>query len=1029
MPLRLITAQDPEALLRAAADGFLAPAHASGSDPFPSVPYLLALRQGGLRDDLIGIAARAGVSGWFNPPLCIFHELSSWLGVADRVVLGEYERAVLLARILRETGSRVFKHLPRPDVFVDAVDVLFGELLSNGVTPDGFREALEQRADRDDFERNRDADLCRAYEAYLRLLTELGKADGRDEWQYCAAEIAAGRAKLAEALGGRREIRIFGLADLRRGWRKLLDALAASPAIDRVVVYSSTAELDVGVTAEPLVTDAAKALQPQLVSAPDVEREHDEIARRIRKLIDDGASPASIAIVTRKARPHVDYAVAALNRVGVPAMARQRFALNDIPAVRAIRTLFKGASEEWTRAALIEIARQPYIHCPIDPRVINHIGFRRMVKGLDKWEVALRRLEADAREHEKRIAEGSDDAEEHGRPAPPAAMVTATREALSAFARKAHAVDGERTMIDWLAWLSVALTRDTFKIRENAHRLAAKRFDIIRRDLAALDGVSNIVQQWRNALTAPEIAGTSAEEVLVSPSRFHEELTAFLSGDAAIWTPAVHGVQVLEGSAAAYRCFDHVFVVGMQAGAFPALAPQSPILDDAERVALASAGLPIDTRVVWDAREKELFRVLTASARRSLTLSYARLDNTGREVVRSSFVEALTDVAACVESEIPTSAVVIDGTPLYASAAALDQAVHGATMERIRATKALSRYNGKIESEPLREWLAGEFGNDKLWSPTQLEEFAKCPWAYYAKRVLRLEKLEDPDEDMDPATRGTVLHLALRRFFESAKTHVRGPVFLLESDWEWAEPALNNALDTALEENSWKWLGHPVLELAHRAELWRILRGFIQWEMEQHHDMTDPACRKKKEPNMVRMGADEHELAFDNMVFERDGVRIRYRGSIDRVDVSVDDRAPDRRFIAAIDYKSSKYSTPGGGEKKAWADGVVLQVPLYAHALATLRPGHEIARVEYQTLKSPGRVHSLELFTISKKTRQVEVDDGAESGLQGALDHAIGHVRRARAGEFPVGPPPSCNCPPWCHGRDICRVPGGPRGQ
>src|SRR6185437_5207827 len=111
------------------------------------------------------------------------------------------------------------------------------------------------------------------------------------------------------------------------GWRTLLDALAASPAVDRVIVYSTTASLDLGVPAEHLpgtpegfVSIAAELfrdhstarellLQPQLLSAPDVEREHDEIARRVRALIDGGAAPNRIAIVSRKARPHVDYAV------------------------------------------------------------------------------------------------------------------------------------------------------------------------------------------------------------------------------------------------------------------------------------------------------------------------------------------------------------------------------------------------------------------------------------------------------------------------------------------------------------------------------------------------------------------------------------------------------------------------------------------------------------------------------------------------------------------------------------------------
>lgn len=1045
MPLRLVTSTDPALLLRAAGDGFLVRRSATPSDPFPTVLYLLALRQGGLRDDLLDSAAQLGVAGWFDPPLCIFHELPQRLGVADRPVLGDYERAVLLGRILRDVGTGVFAGLPRPDLFVDAVDTLFGELISNGVDAAAFRDALERRATDDDFERRRDGDLVRAYDAYLALLAKIGKADGRGRWQHCAREIASGRADLATALGGRREIRIFGLADLRQGWSALLNALASSPAIDDVIVYTSTATLGLGVTPERLdeaqsgfatvadrlfeapVKEKVAPHQPTIVSVPDVEREHDEIARRVRALIEGGAIPNRIAVVSRKSRPHVDFAVAALTKVGVPAMARQRLALTSIPAVRAIRTLFKTAADRWTRAGLIEIARQPYINCAIDPRVINYVGFRERVVGLEQWEKALRELEGEAQRREERNGDGSGETDERGSQTPPSATARATREALGAFARHARQLDKPRPMSEWLAWLEDALVRDWFGIRANAARLAGDRFDIVRRDLVALDGVLDIVRQWREALATPALGSASVHDPVVPLDRFHEELTAFLSGDAALWTPANRGVQVLEGPAAAYRCFDHLFVVGLQAGDFPALAPRSSIIDETEREELAAAGLPVDRREVWDAREQELFRVLVAGAQRSLTLSFARFDEKGRDVVASSFVEAARDVADCSSVEIATSKVVVDGTPLYSTAEALSHAVHGATIERIRETSRLTRYDGRIESPDLQAVLATEFGDDRHWSPTQLEELAKCPWAYFSKRVLKLDAPSDPDEDMDAATRGSVLHLALNRFYDDAKAHVGGPVFLLESDRKWAEPMLVAALDRALAESSWKWLGHPVLRPAHRAELLRILGGYLTWEMELHHDMTDPKTRKRNAPKMVRTGADAHELKFENMVFEKDGVRIRYRGSIDRVDVSVDDRVESGRFIAAIDYKSTEWSTPGGGNKKAWGEGVVLQVPLYAHALRTLRPEQEIARVEYQALKNPKQVHSLELYTIDKKTRKVEEDEEAVAEWQGALDHAVAHVKRARGGEFSADPPQTCSCPPWCHGRDICRIPGGPR--
>jgi hypothetical protein len=283
-----------------------------------------------LRDDLFDLAAGEKIPGWFDPPLCVFHELPEWLGVSVRRVLGDYERAVIVGRILRETGTEVFSRLPRPDAFVDGVDALFGELIANDISVDAFEHALSARTDRDAFEQRRDSDLLAAYRAYVEVLAKSGRGDGRDNWAYCAREIRAGRAELSEALGGRREIRIFGLADLRGGWRLLLDALAGADCVDDVIIYSSNKLLDLGVPAQDLGESASHAARlasslfsaadgdlaagtamptrPIVISAPDVEREHDDIARRIRDLIDRGAVPSRIAVVTRKARPHLDYA-------------------------------------------------------------------------------------------------------------------------------------------------------------------------------------------------------------------------------------------------------------------------------------------------------------------------------------------------------------------------------------------------------------------------------------------------------------------------------------------------------------------------------------------------------------------------------------------------------------------------------------------------------------------------------------------------------------------------------------------------
>jgi RecB family exonuclease len=72
----------------------------------------------------------------------------------------------------------------------------------------------------------------------------------------------------------------------------------------------------------------------------------------------------------------------------------------------------------------------------------------------------------------------------------------------------------------------------------------------------------------------------------------------------------------------------------------------------------------------------------------------------------------------------------------------------------------------------------------------QIEDYAKCPWAYFSKRLLRLERHEDPDEDMDNLVRGSLLHDALKRFYDAAFAQRGEPILLGQFDASWAEPLL-----------------------------------------------------------------------------------------------------------------------------------------------------------------------------------------------------------------------------------------------
>ncbi|HEX9107244.1 MAG TPA: PD-(D/E)XK nuclease family protein, partial [Longimicrobiales bacterium] len=721
----------------------------------------------------------------------------------------------------------------------------------------------------------------------------------------------------------------------------------------------------------------------RLIVAPDAQREMEEVAARVRALVDGGVPPHRIAVVAREARPQLPMVAAALERFGLPVTARLRTGLDEVPVVRAVLALLDVAAGGWTRHGLVELADQPYLGVELDAVAINALGYRERIEGLAQWEAGLERLLLEARAREAKEAAGESEQNGYARPLPPSWRVEKALTQLGALRERFGTLLEPRSLTEWTAWLQElvaekAATTDAstppaarpWRLVDAVYDAPPGREAVVRLDLAGLKGLSGIAQGWSEAL-----ARWGGGDVLLDVDAFAAWLREELDADVALWTGTRRGVQVLEALAAAYRSFDHVFLVGLEAGRFPRQAGRSPLLDSVEREALIAAGLPLNGRAAWDDRERELFRSVVAavpgaagragvdgarSVAPSLTVSYSRLDEAGREVAKSSFLEALEDVVQPVAEEIPAARVLTPGLPLCPPER-LPDAERVARLERRRQAGHAFPGNGTIEDPELAAWLADHFGEGRTWSPTQLEEFAKCPWAYFCGRVLRLEKREDPDTELDPALRGSILHDALQRFFDAAVARAGGPVLLAEQDLPWAEPALLDALDAAIEAAGQDaWLGHPALRPARRGELRRTLKRYLQFEIEQTAAYYN---NRKKASQSLRTGVMEHEKLFDDVVLEREGVRFRFRGRIDRVEVGVDERVPGdvARYVAAVDYKSTKYSTPGAGDPDAWDEGIVLQVPLYAHALAQLWPGARVARVEYRTLKSPQIVHPLEL--------------------------------------------------------------------
>src|SRR5262249_47108592 len=69
--------------------------------------------------------------------------------------------------------------------------------------------------------------------------------------------------------------------------------------------------------------------------------------------------------------------------------------------------------------------------------------------------------------------------------------------------------------------------------------------------------------------------------------------------------------------------------------------------------------------------------------------------------------------------------------------------------------------DGLLMSDAVRNRLARRFGPQHLWSPSQWEQYAHCPFQFFVQQLLQLEPLGDLTLETDHLRRGSRLHRVL----------------------------------------------------------------------------------------------------------------------------------------------------------------------------------------------------------------------------------------------------------------------------
>jgi ATP-dependent helicase/DNAse subunit B len=317
--------------------------------------------------------------------------------------------------------------------------------------------------------------------------------------------------------------------------------------------------------------------------------------------------------------------------------------------------------------------------------------------------------------------------------------------------------------------------------------------------------------------------------------------------------------------------------------------------------------------------------------------------------------------------------------------------------------------------------MAENYGAVHDFSASELSLYGRCPFKFFAEKVLKLEPRGEAALDLSSLDAGSLLHEALRRFFEQhrgqrlldldraeLKHELREVADLVFDEHERAVPALNPQV-WAIDREIRKLLLEQVLDYELSVEAATQSRDVRPAYFELGFGMTGSAVDQHSTDQRLQL----HRTSDDQTE------TLRLRGQIDRVDLARDGTA------IAYDYKLSKGPSLGDME-----EGRALQLHIYLAALEKLLlRGSEIAGGGYYTIKGGSARRNQGLYRVEMKdytavgkTTTSSLAEGEWKRVRAEMESRIWEfVDGMRAGRFEVEPSaPDISCP-HCDYSAVCR--------
>lgn len=774
-----------------------------------------------------------------------------------------------------------------------------------------------------------------------------------------------------------------------------------------------------------------------LLAAPGVRAEAREVARQVKGRLLEGVAPGDIAVLVRSLDVYHAPLVEAFAEFGVPCRVGVGRPLNQCPAAQTVLDILDVPAGDYQREDVVKLLCSSYV-ARTRGMLLAGTQWEARIGGDELEDLALRiGVIGGAREwtrllsyHRNRLAwllepgRLQEPEDEDGEPrrsredleAEAAALEQAQR-LLNGLFELLNPLMAASTPAHGTAALAAAV--DALGVARCAQR--ADDLAAAAADTEALRLLFEALQEWVE--TAPEIGLTQP----LQPGEFVAAVRELCRRLSLAPAPDHEGaVRVMDVYEARQLRFPEVFVVGLNEGVFPQARHADAIYDDDARARLNREGTVLEQRLPRQSEEALLFLEALSAAEKRLWLSWATCDADGGPLLCSHFLEEVQRLfspplvprirrlsqvisepfeAACPR-ELLESALDRDAAPGGARAAAftvlrsgmpqvLAHAQRSADMEAERdSPRPPGAWDGVIGDPDLQALLAAEFGADRHFSPSSLGAYGTCPMGFFCGRVLGLQELEEPKEEVSARDLGEMIHRILAQFFAARTKGQDAYRSLTEEELPAEQERMAQIVRRVFAERE---------GLVPHRRLWEVVREQVA------QDMAALLALEAQDGTRKTWAVEQVYGRDGNFRVSSGGESILLEGRIDRVDVLEGEGVG----FVVLDYKSGD-----GQGAQAIKDGTDFQLPVYALAAQeTVFAGHgaQCAGWAYYRVRHPVGIRNGVGAMASSRDRGPTV----EELLDAAREHMIAHVQNIRRGYFPMLPAGDvCG---YCAFRWVCR--------